>query len=177
VKSRREFLKVSGHLAASSALAGVAVPRCYAAEDSTIKLALVGCGGRGTVAVADAFSTAAGPVKLYAKADPFEQRLQNSLANLKKDFQDRVDVPPERQFVGFDAYKKAIDCLRPGDIVLRTTHTAFCPLHFEYAVEKGINVFAEKSFATDTPAVRPAPIRANPDGIYPAPQPGITKEC
>ncbi|MHC4680469.1 MAG: Gfo/Idh/MocA family protein [Planctomycetota bacterium] len=153
-KSRREFLKLSGHLAVSSAVTGVAIPPCYAAEDSTIRLALVGCGGRGTGAVADAFSTSGGPVKLYAMADLFEQRLQNSLNNLNKGFQDRVDVPPERRFVGFDAYKRAIDCLQPGDVVLLTTHAAFRPLHFEYAVEKGINVFAEKSFATDAPAAR-----------------------
>ncbi|MHC4072569.1 MAG: twin-arginine translocation signal domain-containing protein [Planctomycetota bacterium] len=74
-KSRREFLKLSGHLAAASALAGVAAPRCYSAENSTIKLALVGCGGRGTGAVADALSTTCGPVKLHAMADLFENRL------------------------------------------------------------------------------------------------------
>ncbi len=153
-KSRRDFLKLSGHLAAASALTGVALPRCYAGENSTIKLALVGCGGRGTGAVADAFSTTGGPVKLYAMADLFEQRLQSSLSNLSKEFQDKIDVPPERQFVGFDAYQKAIDCLKPGDVVLLTTHAAFRPLHLEYAVKKGINVFAEKSFATDAPAVR-----------------------
>ena len=153
-QSRRDFLKFSGHLAAASALVGVAVPRCYAAGNSTIKLALVGCGGRGTGAVADAFSTTGGPVKLYAMADLFEPRLQGSLNSLKNSFQDRVDVPPERQFVGFDAYKKAIDCLEPGNVVLLTTHAAFRPLHFEYAVNKGVNVFAEKSFATDAPAVR-----------------------
>ena len=153
-KSRREFLKLSGHLAASSALAGVIAARCHASEDTTIKLALVGCGGRGTGAVADAFSTTGGPVKLYAMADLFERRLQHSLDSLKKGFENKIDVPAERQFVGFDAYKKAIDCLRPGDVVLLTTHAAFRPLHFEYAVKKGINVFAEKSFATDAPAVR-----------------------
>jgi len=153
-QSRRDFLKFSGHLAAASALAGVAAPRCYAAENSTIKLALVGCGGRGTGAVADAFSATGGPVKLYAMADLFEQRLRGSLNNLEKGHQAKVDVPPGRQFVGFDAYKKAIDCLGPGDVVLLTTHAAFRPMQFEYAVAKGVNVFAEKSFATDAPAVR-----------------------
>jgi len=153
-RSRRDFLRLSGNLVAASALSGVAVPRCYAGERSTIKLAVVGCGGRGTGAVADAFAATGGPVKLYAMADLFEQRLQRSLANLRKGYQDKLDVPPERQFVGFDAYKKAIDCLGPGDVVLLTTHAAFRPLHFEYAVQKGVNVFAEKSFATDAPAVR-----------------------
>jgi len=152
--SRREFLKDTGRLAAASALAAGVVPRIYAAENSTIKLALVGCGGRGTGAVADAFSTTGGPVKLYAVADLFENRLQGSLKQLTEGFKDKVDVPPERQFIGFDAYKKAIDRLGPGDVVLLTTHAAFRPLHFEYAVQKGVNVFMEKSFAADSPAVR-----------------------
>ncbi|KPL24556.1 MAG: hypothetical protein AMJ75_03375 [Phycisphaerae bacterium SM1_79] len=153
-ESRRDFLKFSGSIAAASALAGVAVNRCYAVGGSTIKLALVGCGGRGTGAVADAFSTKGGPVKLYAMADLFENRLKSSLSNLTSSYKDKVDVPLERQFIGFDGYKKAIDCLGPGDVVLLTTHAAFRPLQFEYAVKKGLNVFAEKSFATDAPAVR-----------------------
>jgi len=153
-KSRREFLKHSGRLTAASALAGMTIPRLYAAENSTIKLALVGCGGRGTGAIADAFSTTGGPIKLHAMADLFEHRLKGSLGRLAKHSPDKVDVPAERQFLGFDAYKKAIDCLGPGDVVLLTTHAAFRPLMFEYAVEKGVNVFAEKSFATDGPNVR-----------------------
>ncbi|MBW8041890.1 MAG: Gfo/Idh/MocA family oxidoreductase [Planctomycetes bacterium] len=153
-KSRRDFLKFSGRLAAASALAGVAVNQSRAAANSTIKLALVGCGGRGTGAVADAFSTKGGPVKLHAMADLFENRLKSSLSNLTKGYKDKVDVPPERQFVGFDGYKKAIDSLGPGDVVLLTTHAAFRPMQFEYAVKKGVNVFAEKSFATDAPQVR-----------------------
>ncbi|MEA3225217.1 MAG: Gfo/Idh/MocA family oxidoreductase, partial [Planctomycetota bacterium] len=153
-KSRRQFLKSSGHFVAASALASVIGSRSYAAGNSTIKLALVGCGGRGTGAVADALSATGGPVKLYAMADLFEPRLQSSSNNLKKGFADKMDVPPERRFVGFDGYKKAINCLSPGDVVLLTTHAAFRPMHFEYAVKKGINVFAEKSFAADSPAVR-----------------------
>ena len=62
---------------------------------------------------------------------------------------DQVDVPKERQFLGFDAYRKAIDCLRPGDVAILTTHSAFRPTHLEYAVEKGVNVFMEKNFAPD----------------------------
>ena len=150
--TRRDMLKTSA--LAGTALAAAAAPRCHAAEDSTIKLALVGCGGRGTGAVANAFSTAGGPVKLVAMADVFEHRLKGSLGRLNKQFADKVDVPLERQFVGFDAYKKAIDCLGPGDVVLLTTHAAFRPMMFEHAVNKGVNVFAEKSFATDGPNVR-----------------------
>ena len=151
--SRRVFLKRSGQMAASAVLAGI-VPRMYASENSTIRLALVGCGGRGTGAVGNAFATTGGPVKLYAAADLFEPRVKNSLKLLREGHADKVDCPPQRQFVGFEAYKKAIDCLRPGDVVLLTTHAAFRPMHFEYAVGKGINVFAEKSFATDAPACR-----------------------
>jgi predicted dehydrogenase len=154
VTSRREFLKHSGRMTAASALLAALGPRVYAASDEVVRLALVGCGGRGTGAVADAFSTTGGPVQLYAAADLFEPRVQTSLKYLKEGFADKVDVPPERQFVGFDAYRKAIDCLRPGDVVLLTTHAAFRPMHFEYAVSKGVNVFAEKSFAADGPAVR-----------------------
>jgi len=154
IKSRRDFLKFSGSLTAAAALAGVNVSRCYAAGRSTIKLALVGCGGRGTGAVADAFAARGGPVKLYAMADLFQNRIQNSFNSLKESFKDKVDVPPERQFAGFDGYKKAIDSLGPNDVVLLTTHAAFRPLMFEYAVNKGVNVFAEKSFAADSPAVR-----------------------
>ncbi|HSV99648.1 MAG TPA: hypothetical protein VLI39_05715 [Sedimentisphaerales bacterium] len=81
--SRREFLKRSGRMATSSALVAGIVPRMYAAEGAAIKLALVGCGGRGTGAVADAFATTGGPVKLYAVADLFQDRTQSSLKNLK----------------------------------------------------------------------------------------------
>lgn len=154
-ESRREFLRQSGRVAAVSALAGVDVPRCHAAgKQAAIKLALVGCGGRGTGAVRDACSATTEPIKLYAMADLFEHRLEGSLRNLQKVVPDNVDVPPERQFLGFDAYQQAIDVLAPGDVVLLTTHAAFRPLHFEYAVAKGVNVFMEKSFGVDAPAVR-----------------------
>jgi predicted dehydrogenase len=152
--SRRDFLKTSGGAFVASALAGAAVPYCHAAESSTIKLALVGCGGRGTGAVADAFAATGGPVQLHAMADVFDTRLEASKANLTREFADRVNVPAERSFVGFDAYKKAIDSLGPGDVAMLTTPAAFRPLHFEYAVQKGVNVFMEKSFAVDAPAVR-----------------------
>jgi predicted dehydrogenase len=87
-------------------------------------------------------------------ADLFEHRLNGSLNRLRKEFNDHVDVTPERSFLGFDAYKKAIDLLRAGDIAILTTHAVFRPMMFEYAVRKGVNVFMEKSFATDAPATR-----------------------
>ena len=66
----------------------------------------------------------------------------------------RIDVPPERQFIGFDAYRNAIDCLRPGDVAMLTGYAGWRPLQLEYAVKKGVNVFMGKSFATDPPQMR-----------------------
>jgi predicted dehydrogenase len=152
--SRREFLEFAGRSTAASVLAGMQIPFVHAANDSTIKLALVGCGGRGSGAVGDALSTTGGSVKLHAMADIFEPRLKGSLEAIANGYPEQVDVPTDRRFVGFDAYKHAIDSLDPGDVVILATHAAFRPLHFEYAVKKGINVFMEKSFATDAPAVR-----------------------
>jgi predicted dehydrogenase len=149
VASRRDFLRHTGRVAAASALAGVAIPQVHAGEDNTIRLAIVGCGGRGGGAVANALSAPGGPVKLVAMADLFEDRLNGSYSSLSKQFGNKIDVPPDRRFLGFDAYRKAIDCLRPGDVALCTTHAAFRPTHVTYAVEKGVNVFMEKNFAPD----------------------------
>ena len=151
--SRREFLKTSSSALAATALAA-AIPRPgYAAENNTIKLALVGCGGRGRGATAQALSTR-GPTKLWAVADVFEEQIQQGLADLSRGHESQVEVPPERQFVGLDAFQKAIDCLDKGDVVLLTTPPAFRHIHFAYAVEKGVNVFMEKSFAVDPPGIR-----------------------
>ncbi len=147
--SRREFLTQGGRVVAGSVLAGVAVPWVHAAEDNTIRLALVGCGGRGSGAVTNAVSSPTGPTKLVAMADIFEDRLARSYKVLSEKFGRRIDVPTDRRFIGFDAYRKAIDCLRPGDVMIQTTHSAFRATHVEYAIEKGVNVFMEKSFAPD----------------------------
>ena len=149
--SRREFLRTTGRWAAVSALAGVAVPHVHAAANDTLQVALVGCGGRGSGAAANALSAKGGPLKLVAMADVFENRLQNSFNNLKKRFADQVDVPPERQFVGFDAYRKALDCLKPGDIAIFATPPAFRWVHFTYAIQKNLNVFMEKPVTVDGP--------------------------
>jgi len=152
--SRREFLQWGGRLTAASALAGVAVPHVHAAEDNTIRLALIGCGGRGSGAVANAMNSPHGPVKLVAMADVVEDRLSRAHANLSKQFGDRVDVPKQRQFIGFDAYKKAIDCLGSSDVAMLTSFAYVRALQLEYAVEKGVNVFMEKSFGPDAPNLR-----------------------
>jgi len=148
--NRREFLKQSGSLAAGAAVLGSLAPVAFAGQDHTIRLALIGCGGRGTGAVGDALSVPnAGPIKLHAMADLYEERMESRLKALKKRFPDKVDVPAERKFIGFDAYKKAIDILRPGDVAMCTTRSYIRPLHVEYAIKKGINVFMEKPFASD----------------------------
>ncbi|MCL4190615.1 MAG: twin-arginine translocation signal domain-containing protein, partial [Thermoguttaceae bacterium] len=125
--TRRDFLKQSGGVLAGAALASAISARSYAAEDNTIKVALVGCGGRGTGAAANALATTSGPTKLVAMADVFDSRLKSSLNSLTKQFPEQVDVPPERQFDGLDGYKKAIDCLSGADVVLLTTPPAFRP--------------------------------------------------
>ncbi len=152
--SRREFLKHGGRLAAASALAGGIVPRAYAAEDNTIKLALVGCGGRGTGAVVDALSGNNGPLRLVAMADVFARRLRDSYNNLHRMRSDQIDVPQERQFIGFDGYRRAMDCLAPGDVVILGTPPAFRWVHLAYAIEKGVNVFMEKPVTVDGPTTR-----------------------
>ncbi len=147
--SRRLFLSKSTTVVAGSLLAGVNLSRIHAAQDNTIRLALIGCGGRGGGATGDALSSTTGPTKLVAMADLFEDRIKKSYTGLSKKYGDKVDVPPDRRFTGFDAYRKAIDCLRPGDVMIQATHSAFRPTHLAYAVDKGINVFMEKSFAPD----------------------------
>ncbi|HPP52404.1 MAG TPA: twin-arginine translocation signal domain-containing protein, partial [Thermoguttaceae bacterium] len=95
--SRRGFLKGAGLLGGTALVTGLA-RQCHAAERSTIKLALIGCGGRGTGAVADAFAAAAalelGPIKLFAMADIFEHKIQTSYKHLSTGFAAQVDVPP-----------------------------------------------------------------------------------
>jgi predicted dehydrogenase len=151
--SRREFLKTAGGAAAASVLTGAAIPAVHAQGSSLIQVAFVGCGGRGTGAAAQALSTKTGPIKLVAMADAFEDRLNSSYNGLSKDPQvgKLVDVPPDRRFVGYDAYKKAMDVLKPGDVVILTTPPAFRWVHFKYAISKGLNVFMEKPVTVDGP--------------------------
>jgi predicted dehydrogenase len=151
--TRRQFLATSTKVVAGAALVG-ALPRAgYTAEANTIKVALIGCGGRGSGAAVQALATQ-GPVKLWAMADFFDHRLQSSLAAVKQQRPGQVDVPPERQFVGLDGFKKAMDTLDKGSVVLLATPPAFRSFHVEYAVAKGLHVFMEKSFAVDAPGIR-----------------------
>src|SRR6476661_4638588 len=117
VTTRRDLFQTTGRLAAASALAGVAIPSAHAAGTDLIQVALIGCGGRGTGAAVNALSTQGGPIRLVAMADLFEERLWKSYKTLYGDkaAKCRLDVPADRQFVGFDAYKEAMDCLKAGD--------------------------------------------------------------
>jgi threonine dehydrogenase-like Zn-dependent dehydrogenase len=119
--TRRDVLKWSGKLAAASALTGISIPMVHAGGDDTIRLALIGCGGRGSGAVANAFDSPHGPVKLVAMADLFENRLAAAQKALSGRYSDKIDVPPDRRFVGFDAWRQAIDDLRPGDVATRAS--------------------------------------------------------
>ena len=116
-----------------------------------IQVALVGCGGRGSGAAMNALATKSGPIKLVAMADAFPDRLASSYDNLSQSAGKLVDVPQERRFIGFDAYQKAMDCLKPGDVVILTTPPAFRWVHFQYAIQKKLNVFMEKPVTVDGP--------------------------
>jgi predicted dehydrogenase len=93
-------------------------------------------------------------MKFVAMADVFEKRLNDSYDGLKGQPADKFDVPQDRRFIGFDGYKKAMDCLKPGDIVILTTPPAFRWVHFTYAIQKGLNVFMEKPVTVDGPTSR-----------------------
>ncbi len=161
--SRREFVKKSSLLAGSL----VALPAISNAgffnssADDTIKIALVGCGGRGTGAALQALLTKQN-VKLVAMADAFRDRLDECYKNITADdlsdvngvsgnVKNRVDVKEEHKFVGFDAYKKAIPL---ADVVILTTPPGFRPIHFEEAVKQGKHIFMEKPVATDPAGVQ-----------------------
>ena len=152
--SRREFIKTTGRIAAASALAGVSIPHVHAAGSDLVQIALVGAGGRGTGAADNALASKGGPTKLVAMADVFENKLSSSYENLKRKCGDRVDVPNDRKFIGFDGYQKAMDALKPGDVVILTTPLAFRWVHFTYAIQKGLNVFMEKPLTSDAPTSR-----------------------
>ena len=151
--SRRDLMKTAGTTAAASALANVVVPYVHAAQDTTIQIALVGCGGRGTGAAANALNTS-GQTKIVAMADVFANKLTSSFQNLEREFRGRIDVPEARRFVSFDGYKNAMDALRPGDVVILSTPPAFRWVQFQYAIEKRLNVFMEKPISVDGPSTR-----------------------
>src|ERR1044071_112428 len=114
--SRRAFLKDTSGIAGISTLAGISLPHVHAAENNTVQIALIGCGGRGTGATENALGIKNGPIKLVAMADVFPAKLSDSHGRLRKRFSDQMDVPQDRQFIGFDGFRQAMDCLKPGDV-------------------------------------------------------------
>ena len=148
---RREFLKSAGLGIVGVSLLSQGL-KVHAAESNTINVALVGCGGRGGGALIQAMSTD-GPTKLVALADVFENKAKGLLPPIKEKFPNDVDLNVQ-VLGGLDGYKHAIDAVGPGGVVLLATAPAFRPLHVEYAVNKGVHVFMEKSFGVDAPGVR-----------------------
>jgi len=149
--TRRRFLKTS---AATAAVGSMAVGRAvHAAGSDVVRIALIGCGGRGTNAAVQAINNQGGvKVELTAAADAFADRLDRSMKSIETRCKDNFDVPPERRFVGLDAYKNAI--ASDVDMVLLTTPPGFRPAQFEAAVDAGKHVFMEKPVAVDGPGVR-----------------------
>ncbi|HQR41328.1 MAG TPA: Gfo/Idh/MocA family oxidoreductase [Gemmatales bacterium] len=154
--TRRDVVKSTGTMIAASALAGVSVPTVHAGENNTIDVALIGCGGRGTGAALNALSTKSGPIRLTAMADAFKDRLSGSYGELKRRVteEERLAVKDEFKFVGYDAFKNAMDVLKPGDVVIFATPPAFRWPFFEYAIKKKLNIFMEKPIAVDSPSAR-----------------------
>lgn len=154
VQSRRQFIKASSGALVAGALAGnEAFGQATNFATDTLRVGLIGCGGRGTGAAAQALH-ADSNVKLVALGDAFKDRLEGSLATLKKqdEIGQRVEVPEEKRFVGLDAYQKVINS--GVDVVLLATPPHFRPIHIKAAVDAGKHVFAEKPVAVDAPGVR-----------------------
>ena len=151
--SRRSFLHTTSSAVVGGSILGALPIERVAFGDQhtdTLKLALIGCGGRGTGAANQALNTK-GNVKLVAMADAFQHRLDSSLKNLKQQHPDRIDVPADRQFTGLNAYKKAI---QEADVVILTTPPGFRPMQLEEAVRQGKHIFMEKPVAVDAPGIR-----------------------
>jgi len=149
--TRRQFIQRSSGLLVGASILPEVAARAEARKQDPLHIALIGCGGRGTGAATQALNTE-GNVKLVAMADAFSDRLEASLAEITKHHADKIDVPAERRYTGFDAYKRAIE--EDVDVVILTTPPGFRPLHFEYAVEKSRHVFMEKPVAVDAPGIR-----------------------
>lgn len=150
--SRRQFLKTSAVLGTLAAGEVAVAQQAQVAGRDLLRIGLIGCGGRGTGAAAQALK-ADRNVKLVALGDAFADRLQTSLATLRRDqaLADKIDVPAERCFVGFDAYRRVIENV---DVVLLCTPPHFRPAHIRAAVQANKHVFAEKPVAVDAPGVR-----------------------
>lgn len=146
--NRRDFLKTSSMAAAGLMLSG---NFAWANPATTLKVGLIGCGGRGTGAANDAVKGTS-DVVIWAMGDLFEDRLDSAFNELKNAIGDKLKVSPERKFSGFDAYQKV---LASGvDVVILATPPGFRPAHFQAAIEAGKHVFMEKPVAVDPVGVR-----------------------
>jgi len=152
--TRRDFLKTGATAAGGALAATLPLGSCvHAAGSDVLRVGLIGCGSRGTGAATQALKVDQN-VQLVAMGDAFSDRLEKSLDTLKQDTHvaDKVDVKPDRRFVGFDAYQHV---LASGvDVVLLCTPPHFRPAHLKAAVEAGKHIFAEKPVAVDAPGVR-----------------------
>jgi len=152
LSSRRTFLKRSTAVAGAAAIGSLAIQRsAHAAGSGTFKVGLIGCGGRGSGAAANAMN-AGKDVKLVAMGDVFADRVSGALGRLKAMKPDQVDVSTDRCFAGFDAYQKVIDS--GVDVVLIAGASHFHPIHLKAAVDAGKHVFCEKPHGLDVPAMK-----------------------
>jgi predicted dehydrogenase len=152
VTTRREFLKTSALVGGALAAPAILPGKLFAGENNdTLRVGLIGCGGRGSGAASQALK-ADKNVVLTAMGDAFEDQLQKSLQSLQKDHPEKVKVTPEKCFVGLDAYRKVIDS--GVDVVLLATPPGFRPVHLKAAVDAGKHIFCEKPMATDAPGLR-----------------------
>lgn len=153
-EGRREFVKQTTLLAGGLlAMPILSKANFFSGSSDVIKIALIGCGGRGTGAATQALSTKEN-VQLIAMADAFPDRLNDSYSNIKEALGDkasRVNVPEGNKFIGFDAYKQAIAL---ADVVILATPPGFRPIHFEEAIRQGKHVFMEKPVATDPAGIK-----------------------
>ncbi len=148
--TRRDFLAGSAATAGLAA-SGAITSRAHAGGSDAIRVAWVGCGGRGTGAVNQILNTK-GNCKLIAAADAFRDKAEKGVDRITKRHKEKVEVPSDRILVGFDAYKHAMDT--EADLVVLTTPPGFRPQQFEHAIAKNKHVFMEKPLATDAPGIR-----------------------
>lgn len=158
--TRRQFIKSSSAVvAAGVALPSFSIPqKAFAANDETIRVGLIGCGGRGTGAASQAMK-ADSNVMLTAMGDMYPDRLDVSHNALKKAAEEKIQVTPENKFTGFDAYKKVLES--GVDLVILATPPGFRPMHLRAAVDAGKHIFCEKPMATDAPGLRSVIASAN----------------
>ncbi|MCI0488645.1 MAG: Gfo/Idh/MocA family oxidoreductase [Blastocatellia bacterium] len=152
-RSRRDFIKTTTAAAVGGTLASRldVIPGAYAAGSDEIRIGLIGCGGRGTGAVANALESAPG-VRVVAMGDVFKDRLDESRKNLTEKHAEEIAIPEERCFAGFDAFEKVI--ASDANYIILATPPAFRPLHLKAAVAAGMNIFTEKPVAVDAAGIR-----------------------